>query len=321
MIKKPVIDFHCDALSKMLLDPKLDFTQDERLDVNLTRMEEGGVRLQCFAIFLSQSLGKPKIEHILNQIDIFNQRVIRFGVTPVFTAEDFIALEQSGGQGGILSLEGADGLEGNLFYLQLCYEKGVRFLGLTWNYANWAADGILEPRGGGLTPEGVSLVKACHELGMILDVSHLSVKGFWELAELAGHSGRPFIASHSNAHHICPNARNLRDDQIKEIIRLGGKIGINMYPPFVKEGENTSIRDILPHIDHICSLGGEHTIMLGSDFDGIEIHLSDLQHAGQYADFANFLLKHYSEELVWGWLYGNAAGFLKAWLPPKEKAL
>lgn len=320
-MKATIIDFHCDALSKMLLDPKLDFARDQRLDVNLRRLEEGGVMLQCFAIFLSERLGPPKMEHVLAQLDIFQSAVKSLGVAQVSTAEDLEALEQSGGTGGLLSLEGADGLEGNLHYLRLCYERGVRFLGLTWNYANWAADGIMEPRGGGFTPQGVELVKACHELGIVLDVSHLSVQGFWELQTLAESAGKPFIASHSNAYSICPHARNLADDQIRAIVKLGGRIGITYVPWFVKEGRNVSSRDLLPHLERICSLGGAEHIMFGSDFDGIESHLSDLQHAGHYAKWQETLLKYYPEELVRGWLYGNAAAFLRAWLPSQKKAL
>lgn len=77
----------------------------------------------------------------------------------------------------------------------------------------------------------------------------------------------------------------------------------------------------MPHLDRICSLGGAGTIMFGSDFDGIESHLSDLRHAGHYAQWQETLLKYYPEELVRGWLYGHAAAFLRAWLPKGEKAL
>lgn len=312
---RPIIDFHCDALSKLLLDPKLDFSKDRRLDVNLRRLMEGGVKLQTFAIFLSQRLGSPKMEHILGQIDIYQERVQPLGVLPVQSVEDLDTLEQGEAVGGLLSLEGADGLEGNLHYVRVCYEKGVRLLGLTWNYANWAADGIMEPRNGGFTPAGLELVRLCHELGIILDVSHLSVKGFWELQQLAEEVGKPFIASHSNAYEVCPHARNLRDDQIQAIIKLGGRIGVTFVPWFVKEGRSASSKDLLPHIDRICSLGGGANLLFGSDFDGIETHLTDFRHSGHYANWQETLLKYYPEELVRGWLYDNAAAFLRAWLP------
>ncbi|WP_114499218.1 dipeptidase [Fontibacillus phaseoli] len=310
-----IVDFHCDVLSKMQMDHNLDFTRDPRLDVNLERMGQGGVELQCFAIYLSEKLGKPQFGYILDQIDLFRQKVVRSGLAAITTVEELDKAEKAGQPGGLLSVEGADGLEANLHYLKLCYERGVRCLGLTWNFANWAADGILEPQGGGFTPQGVELVQACHQLGIILDVSHLSVKGFWELAEVAEEAGKPFIASHSNAYRVCPHARNLRDDQIREIIALDGRIGITFVPWFVKKAPVVTSSDILPHLEHICSLGGERSIMFGSDFDGIESHIEDLRHVGQYANLAELLLRHYPEDLVKGWLSGNVLSFLRTWLP------
>lgn len=320
-MKLTVSDFHCDALSKLQLDPKLDFASSRKLDVNLRRMKQGGLKLQCFAIFLSEKLGAPRFSHILEQIELFYHHIVRLGVSPIGFVEDLEELKQSQGIGGLLSLEGADGLEGNLDHVRKCFERGVRVLGLTWNYANWAADGILEPRNGGLTSAGRSLVKLCHELGMILDVSHLSVKGFWELLELAEVAKRPFIASHSNAFSVCDHVRNLRDDQIEAIIRINGRIGLTFVPWFVKKTRHPSSEDLLPHIEHICALGGAGHIMFGSDFDGIELYLKHLRHAGDYAKFQEMLLKHYPEELVRGWLSGHADAFLRDWLPLREKAL
>lgn len=310
-----VIDLHCDALSKLQLDPNLDFAKDARLDVNMQRMLEGGIWLQCFAIYLSERLGKPQIGYILEQLDLFANRLVPLGIMPIKSVQDLEAAEKEGRLGGLLSIEGADGLEGNLHYLQICYERGVRLLGLTWNYANWAADGILEPRGGGLTLKGRELVRFCHRLGIILDVSHLSVKGFWEVASMCEAAGTSMIASHSNAYKICPHARNLRDDQIRALISLDGRIGITFVPWFVKKAKATQIEDILPHLDHICALGGAKHIMFGSDFDGIEQHIRGLEHAGKYEVWAEFLFKHYPEELVQGWLSGNARSFLHRWLP------
>ncbi|WP_379396110.1 dipeptidase [Paenibacillus lentus] len=310
-----VVDFHCDALSKMRLYPGMDFNTDDRLDVTAERMKQGNVMLQCFAIFLSKQFGSPNMAHILDQIDIYNARVVPSGIYPIRFAEEVEQWESNGGLGGLLSLEGADGLEGNLHYLQICFDLGVRFLGITWNHANWAADGILEPRDGGFTVKGVQLVHLCHQLGMMLDVSHLSQKGFWELVELAEEAERPFIASHSNAYEICDHVRNLHDDQIQAIIRMNGRIGVTFVPWFVHKGGAPSSKQLLPHLEHICALGGENSIMFGSDFDGIDDHLSDLDHCGRYSEWVETLLKHYPERLVRGWLYDNAVSFLRTWLP------
>lgn len=312
-----VIDMHCDVLSKLQQDRQLQFADSAELDVNLRRMIEGGVGVQCFAVFLSEKLGKPQMGHILEQIELFSKEVVPQGIHLITTAQELEEAERRGRLGGLLSLEGADGLEGSLHNVKICYERGVRLLGLTWNYANWAADGILEPRGGGLTPAGKELVEFCQRLGIILDVSHLSIKGFWELASMAEAAGAPLIASHSNAYTVCPHSRNLQDDQIRALISLDGRIGITFVPWFVKQTKNVERMDILPHLDHVCALGGEKHIMFGSDFDGIDQHVKELEHTGKYEQWADLLLKYYPEELVKGWLSGNARSFLMRWLPQK----
>ncbi|USB32018.1 dipeptidase [Paenibacillus sp. YPG26] len=319
-MKYAVIDFHCDALYKMQINDQIDFHNDSRLDVNLEKLKQGSISLQCFAIYLSQSLGSPKFSHVLDQIRIFQEKVVSSGIRPLCWQEELDQLTTAQ-PCGLLSLEGADGLEGNLQYLKTSYEQGVRFLGITWNYANWAADGILEPRNGGFTRKGLELVQACYELGITLDVSHLSVKGFWELVTLAKQADKPFIASHSNAYRICPHPRNLRDEQIEAIISLGGRIGITFVPDFVKINGPVHISDLMSHIEHICSLGGEQHLMFGSDFDGIDRYILGLEDASCYSNLISELLRHYPEGLVKGWLYGNAESFLRTYLPQNKKAL
>ncbi|OAX49510.1 dipeptidase [Paenibacillus sp. AD87] len=312
-----VADFHCDALSKMLMNPSHSFENASQLDVNLERMREGNIGLQAFAIYLPEVLGRGKFEHVMGQLDIYRKRVEitkerTDGTHTLLWREQLTQIGQTDRPWGLLTLEGVDGLESNLFYLELCYQMGVRIVGLTWNYANWAADGVLEKRGAGLTEKGRELVQLCNQIGMLLDVSHLTEKGFWELADL---SERPFIASHSNSYAICPHVRNLKDDQIRAIIAREGRIGLTFVPWFVKQEGEVCIEDLLPHIEQICSLGGEHHLMMGSDFDGIATYIHDLEHTGQYPKLMNTLLKHYDESLVHGWMWGNAMSYLGENLP------
>ncbi|WP_233147039.1 dipeptidase [Paenibacillus selenitireducens] len=313
-MKYQIVDMHCDVISKMLQSPTIQFKDDRRLDVTLERLEQGQVKTQCFAIYLSESLGKPRFEHILHSIDVFhrsvlNHRKMRF----IRSQEDWVEMEAAGDQiGALLSLEGVDGLEGDLSYVHLCYLLGVRLIGFTWNHANWAADGVMEPRNGGFTRKGRALIEQCEQLGLIMDVSHLSEAGFWELAE---RSSKPIIASHSNSQTICPHPRNLTDDQIVSIIRRGGRIGITFFPPFVRRDSSVSIDDVLRHIDHICSLGGKSNLMFGSDFDGIDQFITNLEHPGKYDKLHNALARQYSSADVEGFTYKNASIFLKAALP------
>ncbi|MFS0869641.1 dipeptidase [Paenibacillus xylanilyticus] len=312
-----VADFHCDALSKMLMQPALSFENDSALDVNLQRIKEGNVGLQAFAIYLPEVLGKGKFEHIVGQLEVYRKRVESgsgrpSGTQTLLWREQVGQIGQTANPSGLLTLEGVDGLEGNLFYLELCYQMGVRVVGLTWNYANWAADGVLEKRGAGLTERGRELVHLCNRIGMLLDVSHLTEKGFWELAEL---SERPFIASHSNSYTVCPNVRNLKDDQIRAIIARDGRVGLTFVPWFVKQEGEVRIEHLLPHIEQVCSLGGEHHLMMGSDFDGIPTYIQGLEHTGQYPKLIETLLKHYDEKLVRGWMWNNAMNYLRENLP------
>ena len=313
--ERKVADFHCDALSKMQEMPDIVFENDHRLDVTAERMNQGGVWLQCFAIFLSSKRGRPCFEDVLGQIDCFRSGIVDSGgLQWLRWSEEATNLDKDARRWAMLSLEGVDGLEGNLFYAQLCFELGVRFMGVTWNYANWAADGVLERRNGGFTEKGRKFVDWCNNSGMLLDVSHLSQAGFWELMEL---SKRPFIASHSNAAAICNHPRNLSDEQIKALITLDGRIGLTFVPWFVRDGGGSTLEDLLWHIEHICSLGGEKKIMFGSDFDGIDSWVKGLEHSGHYSGFADLLLRHYPEESVKGWLFDNALTYLKDHLPSK----
>nr|WP_256702565.1 membrane dipeptidase [Paenibacillus sp. P32E] len=311
-----VADFHCDVLSKLQASPDIDFTKDSRLDVTLERLLAGGVELQIFAIFLSAQREKVSFERILGQIESFRAQVATPGGLQWLRWKEETTEMADGPTGwGMLSLEGVDGLEGNLFYAQLCFELGVRFMGLTWNYANWAADGVLEPRNGGFTEQGRRLIEWCNRSGMLLDVSHLAPAGFWELAE---RNTRPFIASHSNAAAICGHPRNLSDEQIRALVAMDGRIGLTFVPWFVRDGGGAKAEDVLRHIEHVCSLGGSRQIMFGSDFDGIDAWVEGLEHPGKYAEFAELLLAHYPEEDVRGWLHGNALTFLATNLPSKS---
>ncbi|WP_245237438.1 dipeptidase [Paenibacillus ihuae] len=310
-----VADFHCDVLSKLQASPQISFKNDGRLDVTMERLAAGNVGLQVFAIYLSEARGRPSFESVLGQLDLFREKIIGSEQLQWLRwKEEAVEATAAATAGGVLSLEGVDGLEGNLFYAQLCFELGVRLFGITWNYANWAADGVLEARNGGFTEKGRQLIEWCNKSGMLLDVSHLAPAGFWELTE---RSKRPFIASHSNAAAICGHPRNLSDEQIKALIAMDGRMGLTFVPWFVRDGGGAKRDDVRRHIEHICGLGGTKQLMFGSDFDGIDAWVEGLEHPGKYAEFAELLLKYYPEDEVRGWLYDNAMRFLSEHLPPR----
>ncbi|SDT47506.1 membrane dipeptidase [Paenibacillaceae bacterium GAS479] len=313
-----IADFHCDVLSKLLYSPELNpldsnaNPSDNSLDVTLDRQVAGNYMLQAYAVYLTES--KPKtIYPLLRSIDLFREKILSCPEYEMVRSKSDLERALSQGKiAALLTLEGADGLEGDWALLRIVYGLGVRILGLTWNYANWAADGVLEPRQGGLTAKGRELVRISKELGLLLDVSHLTDTAFWELVEL---TERPLIASHSNARAICPHHRNLTDDQIRALIALDGRIGLTYVPYFVTDRKEAYVEDLLPHIEHICTLGGENHLMLGSDFDGIELHVNGLRHAGEVGNLREMIVSAYGTSFAEKLLNENALRFLTKNLP------
>ncbi|MEF2244485.1 dipeptidase [Paenibacillus sp. IITD108] len=308
------VDFHCDVLYKLLLNNELDFARDEadQLDVTLERLKEAEAAIQTFAIYIP-SVRKDWLVAVMESVDLFyNQILSQPSISFIRNKQDLRQCIKEGRIGALLSMEGVDGLYNNKALLHMLYRLGVRFAGLTWNYANWAADGVLEPRNGGLTAAGKEFVQYCEQIGMLLDISHLSDRGFWELAEL---TSKPFIASHSNAREVCSHPRNLTDSQIQCIIAREGRVGVTYVPQFLVHNRSSTIYDIVCHIEHICELGGEKAVMLGSDFDGIDTHVQELKHPGHLYRLKNELLKFYSEHQTNHFLAGNAILFLETNLP------
>lgn len=312
-----IIDSHCDLLSKMLLDPSIDFKciQPE-VAVNLPRLQQVNMALQFFAIYIPEKVDGMRFEPILECIDLFYQKIAAHPkIAFIQDRDDLEQAIQAKKLGALLTLEGVDGLMGSMRNLRIAYYLGVRCMGITWNYANWAADGVLEARNGGFSSKGKKFVKECNHLGILLDVSHLAEAGFWQLMEL---SQAPVLASHSNTFELCPHPRNLSNEQIQAIITKKGMMGLTFVPWFVKS-VNPQISDLLLHIDHVCALGGENQLGFGSDFDGIEIFMPNLEHVGQYDNLANELLKKYPAILVEKLLFGNWMSFLQRSLHPKSR--
>lgn len=313
-----VIDGHCDAIYKLMQHRKADFQDDRVLDVTADRLRAGRIALQSFAIFLEPEEAADPFVRALEAIDVFYERIVQFaGLLPVASRQDLLRCEAEGRTGALLTLEGAEAIDGDWSRLRILHRLGVRAIGPTWNHANWAADGALEPRGGGLTAAGKRLVTECEKLGILMDVSHLSEKAFWDLAETAQ---RPFYASHSNVYELCPHPRNLKREQLLALMEAGGIIGLTFVPDFtVPGGGNATADDLLRHIEYIGELGGSDHLAFGSDFDGIDTWIEGLEHPGKYANFRELLLKRYAEQEVDAWLHGNWRRFLYENLPAENE--
>jgi len=262
-------DLHCDTIAECALQNKELYHND--LFVSLERASHYKTWAQFFAIFTPDNIrGEDAVKRFDSIYSVF--------ISEIEKNTDIISFCRSGAQMqsavekaknvAFLSIEGGAALGGNIDKLFDVYQKGVRLITLTWNGTCELGDGCMVTGAGGLTPFGREVVCNMTKLGMIIDVSHLSQQGFYDVASS---TQAAFVASHSNSRAICEHARNLTDEQIKEIIRRGGLIGLNLYPPFINNSTDTKLCDILPHAEHILSLGGEDVLAIGADFDGADM--------------------------------------------------
>lgn len=178
----------------------------------------------------------------------------------------------------VLHLEGADAIDTDLDALRVLHRAGLRSLGLVWGRPNAFAEGVAvrfrrsPDTGPGLTEAGRKLVRACNDLRIMLDVSHLNERGFWDLADL---TDAPLVATHSNAYAVCPSTRNLTDPQLDAIAASDGMIGLNFAVNFLREDaardSDTPLEVMVRHIDYLVERVGIDKVGFGSDFDGVLI--------------------------------------------------
>jgi membrane dipeptidase len=178
----------------------------------------------------------------------------------------------------ILHFEGAENLGSDPNALESYYEAGLRSLGIVWSRPNAYAEGVpfafpsSPDTGPGLTDAGRELVRECNRLGILIDLSHINEKGFWEVAEI---SKAPLVATHSNAHALCPASRNLTDRQLDAIRDSDGIVGVNFAVAFLREdggeSEDTPLKTVLRHVDYLVERVGIDRVGFGSDFDGAKV--------------------------------------------------
>jgi membrane dipeptidase len=191
------------------------------------------------------------------------------------TVDEIEAARRDGVFAMVLHLEGAEAIDTDLENLERLHAAGLRSLGIVWSRPNIFGHGVpfAYPRspdtGPGLTPAGKALVRACNRFGIMIDVSHLNERGFWDVAEL---SDAPLVATHACAHAICPSTRNLTDRQLDAIRASHGVVGFNLcvndVRPDAHLDENTPIETVVQHLGYLADRLGGDCLALGSDFDG-----------------------------------------------------
>jgi membrane dipeptidase len=304
-----VFDAHCDTLQEVLAGKRRLGERSEEGHADLPRLREGGVTAQIFAFFVSPNyfpMGAAR--QALRLLDVFYQELGENAdqLSLATSASDIERAKAEGKVAGILSLEGAEALEGDLRVLRAFYKLGVRNIGLTWNLRNAAADGVDETRSSsGLTNFGVQLVQEMNRLGIMVDISHLSPTGVRDIFLV---SEAPVIASHSNAYALCPHRRNLTDEQLEGVASKGGVVGVTFVPNFITEdGNQATLKGLLDHIDYMVKTMGVDHVGLGSDFDGFFNSnvrgLEDVTHLPKLT--AGLVERGYGEEDVKKILGGN----------------
>ncbi len=261
-----IFDGHCDTIQK-ICDTNQSLRKNN-LHISVENMSANR-HIQVFAAFIDKKEDKLSPFNRCKQlIDCYFSEINKNSetISHCLNTKDIENAINHKKNAALLSIEGGEAIEGNLKNLRYFYDRGVRVMALTWNYDNEISGSIGESNSKGLSAFGKSVVDEMNNLNMIIDVSHISVPGFWDVIE---NTIKPIVATHSNAYGLKKHKRNLNDEQIKAIINNGGCIGINLYAEFLND-KDCKISDVIRHIEYILSLGGENNIGFGSDFDGMD---------------------------------------------------
>lgn len=285
------IDLHVDTLWR-LSEAAVPWRQQPQhwpdLQVDPTRCLDGQVRLLLTACFTADSEAEPRahVERMLDLADGLHEHPdVPF--QRVTSPEDWLRLP-AGAIGFLLTIENAISLEGSVRRLVDWYARGVRIVGITWNGHNQFADGVgvsgTEP-GAGLSALGRELVELAAELGVAIDLSHLSRRGVDQVLE---HETVAVIATHCNAYSLHEHPRNLTDDQLRRLAQRGGVVGLNFYPLFLAK-EAASLDTVASHAAHMAEIMGPAHVSIGSDLDGITETPSGFSSYRDLPEFANSL--------------------------------
>jgi membrane dipeptidase len=293
-----IVDAHCDTVTKIMKQKENLLKNSCHIDIE--RLKQHGEFVQFFAAFISPEYCQAyAMKRAIQIIDRF--------YSELETYKDFITLCHNYNEiqealsikkvAAFLSIEGGDALQGELSALRMFYKLGVRSICLTWNHRNEIADGVADASsGGGLTPFGREVIKEMNFLKMLVDLSHISERGFWDVIEA---TDSPIMVSHSNAKMVCNHRRNLTYKQILAVKDNRGVIGINLYPDFLNDSGKAGLIDVIKHIEYIASLTGSDNIGLGADFDGIDETPEGIIGVEDLTKIFNELLKlNYSEDFL-----------------------
>ncbi len=301
----PAADAHCDFLYGMVQNNYDIAAPEQGQSICLSHMRTGGVKLQFFAVWVDMLLKRSPLNQCLCMIDAY-YRMLEANPGFVPFSKDFDPL--GGKIATVLTIEGAEAIEGSLENLRVLYRLGVRAMTLTWNYVNSLAYPAVKRSKRGLSDAGKKVVKEMCRIGMAIDISHLNDYGIDEVLSIAD---RPVFASHSNARALCAHPRCIRDDHIRAVAEAGGVIGVNFYHKQLTDEKNADVDDVIRHIEHIAEIGGIACVALGSDFDGMDKYIDGLEDSRGLLLIANKLVKlGLNDEQIGRIMYRNLAGYM-----------
>lgn len=297
-----IADMHCDSLLEVSAERGL------KNSYNLSREYP---QLQFFAEFVPFEGRTPaeRRKMLMHYLDVYIAERTRLDLVPILNCHDLNFAMECERYSSLLSLEGGGGLFADSEELTTLYRAGLRVLGIAWD-TNELATASSDPDDRGLTDAGRALVRKASEMGIILDVSHLSDRSTAELLELTPY---PVIATHSNFREVTNTPRNLPRELAAAITKRGGVIGLNLYPPTLREGGGATLEDVLRHVDFALENYGEGSLGFGFDIDGTDgEYPRGLDERSSIHDrVTELLLSHYSASVVEKIAGGNVLGFLK----------
>ena len=310
----PVFDLHCDTALELLGKDRrsLGSLRKNELHIDLERAGTLPGYAQCFACFTSTKQYLPGNATVADLFERQLATIIRETgnngdlIQITYSAEEIEENKKQGMMSALLTIEGTAGFDYNKDILEDLYNIGFRITTLGWNEKN-PLTGSCET-GGGLTDAGKEYVEEAQRLGMVVDVSHISDEGFWDIIDI---SQKPIIASHSNSRTLCDNPRNLTDEMYKDICKTGGTAGINLFTGFL--GENATLDTVCDHIFHFLALAGsDKHVSLGSDFDGVNKLPEGISGVQDYPRLADKLLERgLVEQSIENIFWNNAVGVIE----------
>lgn len=269
MKKYVVLDAHCDTAAELW---KRGQTLDQcTTDVSLAASKELAGYGQFFAIcpLPGMDTGYRCEDFYEKCLAYFTRELERLGdrAALVRSGQALETALQAGQLAAFLTLEGAEGIGCDPGRLEEAHEQGLRMVTLTWNADN-ALAGCAKLDGPGLSAQGRAFVRRAQKLGILIDVSHISKRAFWDVMDVAE---QPVVASHSNSFALCHHCRNLTDEQFRALCETGGFAGINLFGYFLAEDGKADLDTVRCHMDHFLQLGGAGHIALGGDLDGCDV--------------------------------------------------